>query len=319
MKKVLFISYDGLTDPLGQSQILTYIEGLARSGYKFDILSFEKEDRLNQRGREMRSYLDSLGIGWHHFTFGKAGSLLAKAADLRRMKKNALRLAQLNKYDLIHCRSYQAAETALKIRSRFGTPYLFDMRGFWVDERVDGKAWDKGKFVYRTLYNYYKRLERKMLEHATGVISLTEKAKQEMLGWKIGTLRADKITVIPCSADEKHFTLVTSASRKKSRSLLGIPDEAYVLGYLGSIGSWYLLPEMLSFFNRLKKVQENAIFLFVTQSDPKMILEKAKQAGLQEDEIIITSGTRSSPGNFSLISSNIFHTFSFLRWARNCS
>lgn len=35
----LFITYDGLTDPLGQSQILPYILGLRQRGYEFHVLS----------------------------------------------------------------------------------------------------------------------------------------------------------------------------------------------------------------------------------------------------------------------------------------
>ena len=49
MKRVLYISYDGLTDPLGQSQILPYLQHLAKESYQFTILSFEKKvgnDRL---------------------------------------------------------------------------------------------------------------------------------------------------------------------------------------------------------------------------------------------------------------------------------
>ena len=47
-KKVLYITYDGLTDPLGQSQILPYLKGLAKHGYQFTILSFEKKDRFQK-------------------------------------------------------------------------------------------------------------------------------------------------------------------------------------------------------------------------------------------------------------------------------
>ena len=40
--KVLYLSYDGLTDPLGQSQVLPYIIGLGAKGFEFIIISFEK-------------------------------------------------------------------------------------------------------------------------------------------------------------------------------------------------------------------------------------------------------------------------------------
>ena len=43
-KKILYITYDGLTVPLGQSQYTALPEkGLTAYGYQFTILSFEKE------------------------------------------------------------------------------------------------------------------------------------------------------------------------------------------------------------------------------------------------------------------------------------
>ncbi len=48
MKSVLYTTYDGLTDPLGQSQILPYLQQLCREGYQFTILSFEKRERYQK-------------------------------------------------------------------------------------------------------------------------------------------------------------------------------------------------------------------------------------------------------------------------------
>ena len=42
----LFITYDGILDPLGSSQILPYLFGLASKGVKVHILSFEKEETM---------------------------------------------------------------------------------------------------------------------------------------------------------------------------------------------------------------------------------------------------------------------------------
>ena len=41
--KILFIMYDGLTDPLGQSQVLSYIKYLSKD-YSFDIIGYEKSE-----------------------------------------------------------------------------------------------------------------------------------------------------------------------------------------------------------------------------------------------------------------------------------
>ena len=42
--KALYLSYDGLTDPLGQAQILPYLLGLENQGMGFVIISFEKKE-----------------------------------------------------------------------------------------------------------------------------------------------------------------------------------------------------------------------------------------------------------------------------------
>jgi len=42
--KALYLTYDGLTDPLGQAQILPYLLGLETQGMGFVIISFETHD-----------------------------------------------------------------------------------------------------------------------------------------------------------------------------------------------------------------------------------------------------------------------------------
>ncbi len=51
---ILYISYDGMTDPLGQSQVLPYLSGLTKYGYCFTILSFEKRERFIKEGKNIR-------------------------------------------------------------------------------------------------------------------------------------------------------------------------------------------------------------------------------------------------------------------------
>ncbi len=45
---VLYLSYDGMTDPLGQSQVLPYNKGLSKKGVYFHLISFEKQDRFSK-------------------------------------------------------------------------------------------------------------------------------------------------------------------------------------------------------------------------------------------------------------------------------
>ena len=55
-KNILYLSYDGLTDPLGQSQILPYLAGLSEAGYTITIISFEKPDRFSLYRDKIHAY-----------------------------------------------------------------------------------------------------------------------------------------------------------------------------------------------------------------------------------------------------------------------
>ena len=49
MKNILYISQDGLLDPLGQSQIYPYVEGLSKNYFFFICTSesFENSNKIN--------------------------------------------------------------------------------------------------------------------------------------------------------------------------------------------------------------------------------------------------------------------------------
>ena len=44
MKSVLYLSYDGMTDPLGQSQVIPYLSHISEN-FKITIISFEKKKK----------------------------------------------------------------------------------------------------------------------------------------------------------------------------------------------------------------------------------------------------------------------------------
>jgi len=43
-KNIIYVSYDGLTDPLGQSQVVPYLTKISNENKKIDIISFEKKE-----------------------------------------------------------------------------------------------------------------------------------------------------------------------------------------------------------------------------------------------------------------------------------
>ena len=87
-------------------------------------------------------------------------------------------------------------------------PFLFDMRGFWPDERVDGGLWSKESLGYRA----WKRIERRLCRRARAVVVLTERAKGELA--RLGLVPpATPVHVIPTCADLARFRPVPEAER----------------------------------------------------------------------------------------------------------
>jgi len=180
MKEVLYITYDGLTDQLGQSQVLPYIINLSKFGYSYKIISFEKPDKYEKNKHVIESIIKEHPIEWYPEKFTSTVPLLSKLYDLNKMVKSAKNICNTNNISLIHCRSYQAAYTAMKIKKEIRTPYLFDMRGFWVDERIDGGIWNKKNPMYQSIYKKLKKVEQDLVHHSDAIISLTEAGKTEI-------------------------------------------------------------------------------------------------------------------------------------------
>ena len=60
---ILYITFDGVTDHIGRSQVAPYVLGLARLGFKIHILSAEKSGREELVGRYRRLFEDA-AIRW---------------------------------------------------------------------------------------------------------------------------------------------------------------------------------------------------------------------------------------------------------------
>jgi len=236
--KSLFITYDGLLDPLGASQILPYLRAIAREEDQLHILSFEKEERYRLGSDALRSQFVGTSISWTPLIFTRDAGLLGKLWDLLRMHAGAVLIAACMRPSLVHSRGHAPAQVGLLIKRLFGARLLFDFRGLWVDERVDKGGWRLANPWHRLQYHHYKRVERKLLQKADHVVVLTEAVVPEVL--RLGVPKRDRITVIPCCADFNHFQLVTSESRQVARCDIGIPEGSLVLGYLGSVGGMYL-------------------------------------------------------------------------------
>lgn len=261
--RTLFISYDGLLDPLGGSQILPYLYGIASHPRALHILSFEKPDRFSKGARALKYELEQHGIMWTPLSFSKKFGRAGKVWDLVRMYLFALILQIQNRFEIIHCRSYQAMQVGCFLSRLFRVKTIFDMRGLWVDERIDGGIWSSYRLPDQIIFWLYKKIEVRLLACATHVIVLTERVLPELR--KLSPNMIGQCSVIPCCADFDHFNMISATEKINIRSQLGLPSEALVISYSGSLGTWYMLDEMLSFFSKIVLQHTDAHFLLITR------------------------------------------------------
>jgi glycosyltransferase involved in cell wall biosynthesis len=305
--RILYISYDGMTDPLGQSQVIPYLRSLTAAGYRFTILSVEKKKRFERTGEYIASILKEIGIEWKTLLFTSQPPIISKLIDQRKLNRAAMELHKKENFDLIHCRSYVAAAAGKRVSKKFGVPFLFDMRGFWVDERVDSGLWNLSNPLYKYFYKIYKKKEQSYFNTSSHIISLTEKGRAELRDHY--TVPADKITVIPCCADLMHFdySKVSEEDKARLRERFNISTGQKLISYLGSLGGWYMTDEMLDFFSVMRAKISGARFLLITHDNKENILQKAAAKGIPAEDLIIAPASRNEvPAFLSISDWNIF-------------
>ena len=306
---ILYLSYDGMTDPLGQSQVLPYLIGLTKAGFQFHIISFEKQHRFDIHKEHIQKICDDNNIVWHPNSYTQKSPLFTTIWDVYRMKKLAVKLNKKFNFHIVHCRSYISALVGLAMKKQFGTKFIFDMRGFWADERIDGGLWDLKSPIFRVVYNYFKKKEISYFMNSDYTISLTQNGKTEIESWKVFQEKPPKIQIIPCCVDLDLFNpkVIDEVEKNNLKVNLGLNKTDFILGYVGSIGTWYMLSEMLDYFKVLKNENSSAKFLFVTGEKPEKIRKVVEQKNINVEDVIITSCIHKDvPLNISLFDSSIF-------------
>jgi glycosyltransferase involved in cell wall biosynthesis len=291
--KILYLSYDGLTDPLGQSQILPYMLGLSARDFDITIISFEKPSAFKRERNSIDAAINGQ-LCWIPLVYHKSPPVISTLWDIWTLWNVVKRQNKEKRFTIIHCRSYITSLIGLQAKRKWGTKFIFDMRGFWADERVEGRLWNLKNPVFKSVYLFFKRKEKQFLQEADHIVSLTFNAKAEIESWDLG---GGPISVIPTCVDIDLFdpSKIELVDQRRLRTKLNISETDFVLLYLGSWGTWYLTDEMLSFFARLKSTRANTKFLIVSGDQIDL-----KNYHLKNDVIITTASREIVPLLISL-------------------
>ena len=283
---VIYLSYTGMTDTLGESQVLTYLSGLtARGNLRFHIVSAEKKDLYARHRSRIETYCREAGLQWHPVMYHKRPPVISTIRDHLALQNRAVQLCKDYRIALVHCRGYLPMLSGMAVKRKFGLPLIFDMRGFWPDEKLESGAWSSA--LYQPIYRYFKRKERAFFREADRVVSLTHGGKQAIVdhGW----CRADKIGVIPTCVNFDNFGAFSPETRRRVRERLDIPQSARVLLYSGSLGGNYDMDIPFAFFRAYQKVNPESYFLILSRSAPETVDRYLDSAGIDRAAVRLTS------------------------------
>ncbi len=308
-KKALFVSYDGLSDPLGQSQIIPYYLGLAKLGHDISILSCEKPEALSDQVKAgIEEQLSKGNIQWNYVMYTKQPPIFSTFIDLLKMKKLALSLHQDKGFDIVHCRTILSTKVGFALQKK-GAKFLFDIRGFWTEERVDGKLWNLKNPIYNIVYRYFKFWEKKAFKKANHIITLTENAKREVQN--NFDLSANTISVVPCTADLEHFNpkSIDQAQVNENRSKYGLERAGPIFCYSGSLGTRYMIEEMLQFFSQCLDKYPNAQLLVITKSDTEQLQTIASSLNIDQQVKTCATNYQNIPNYLTIADLGLYFIF----------
>ena len=124
MARVLYITYDGILEPLGQSQVLNYLKALSLE-HKIFLLSYEKKKDLTSFSyyNSVKKECEDLNIKWVHLNYHK--SSFRTYFDIVKGVAVSFYICLKNRVDIVHSRSYLPALIALILNKSIKRKFIF--------------------------------------------------------------------------------------------------------------------------------------------------------------------------------------------------
>lgn len=261
MNKVLYITRNGLLEPLGQSQVMPYLRGLS-SYYKISLITFEKEQDINDSDRfeRLKKECQSLGIYWNPQYFRYHSSLIGSVWSMIKFLTLCLKLVTKDSIEIIHARSYLPAAVAWIVYKVTKVPFIFDMRALWPEELITSSRINRNSYLHKAI----TLVERLCLRDASTVVTLTNASLKYLNEKYSKELENQKLIVIPTCVDLNKFRMSLYDKSTENKSM--------VYGCIGTVLSgWFEIKWLAIWFKKLAEINQNSTFEIISQDDAKVI------------------------------------------------
>jgi glycosyltransferase involved in cell wall biosynthesis len=253
----LYLCYQSVAEPLTQTQVVAYLEGLADAGRRVVLLTFEPRPPSEPEVKAWTGRLKAKGIAWHWLRYHKSPTVPATLWDVLAGVVTGLSLVRKYRVRLLHARSHVPGVMALSLKRLTGVKFLFDVRGFMAEEYVDAGIWPAGGLLFRTT----KGMERLLVRAADGLVVLTHKGKELLERWYPQAMANKPVQVIPCCVDLRQVP-PESAGPERYR---GVSPKTLV--YTGKLGGWYMTEAMVEFVVAARQFMPGLRWNVWTQSE----------------------------------------------------
>ena len=281
--KMLFIADGSLDRPLLHSQGLPLLRRLAEEGVVCTVQSFEhsREVFTSPLGED----LARRGIRWLPVILPSNSSGLDRARMIAGGFMEAWKYCRVQGIQIVHCRSYRPAVIGSLLKTLAGTGFVFDMRGFLIDEQILLGRWQARGLKYSTA----RQLERHMLLNADMIVTTSPQFQQRVqsFSYLANTRQKEYIVSVPNCVDTRRFQR-DEQTRAAYRGKMGW-DGRLVVAFAGEARVSVEFGNILASFAILKEIEPRAFLALLAFGNLNVLRERLAAQGVAAEDYCLIS------------------------------
>lgn len=264
--RLLYLTYWGALEPLGQALVIPPVKQLALRGFQIDLITFEKPQHWadDQARRRLKAELADAGISWQPRAYHQRPTIPATLFDLCQGLAAAAACARRAAPDLVIGRTYVGGLMGRAASLLLRRPFIFYNEGFWPDEQVEARVWGADSLSHRLASGVLNGLHRS----ADGVVALSQRARNRIIMLR-NSACPDSVIQVSSSVDLAAFPAGV------------LPPAREGMVYIGSLGGRYQIEKMAAFVRASFSVMGEQPVTILSHSDHAMIARRLQAGGLE--------------------------------------